>query len=483
MATLSVYTKHYISVILFVSSLLVGISCNKLVDVSPPANSVAGTRAYNSDGNAIAVLTGLYISTNAPFCANGGLTMLAGLSADELTLYSGIPTSDAISQLYRNNILATATAPSATDNFWFTLYNLIYNCNSAIEQLSSAPALAPAIKQQLLGEALFMRSFYYYYLVLLYGEIPLILDTDYKANSLQKRSADNEVWQQIITDLDNAYLLLSSTYLDGTLLKNSIERVRPTQGAAAALLARVYLYTKNWPEAEKWATLLIENTELYKLESLQNVFLANSKEAIWQLQPINLGWNTEDGRVFIIPSSGPDEYTYRSYLNKRLLSSFSDKDLRKAAWVDSITVTGITYYYPYKYKSSTYGSPVTEYQMMLRLGEQYLIRAEARAELGNTTGAKADLNSIRQRAGLSATTANTQPELLDAILQERRLEMFTELGQRWLDIKRAEVIDSIMQKETPLKADGATWRSYQQLYPIPQTDILSNPNLTQNRGY
>ena len=121
--------------------------------------------------------------------------------------------------------------------------------------------------------------------------------------------------------------------------------------------------------------------------------------------------------------------------------------------------------------------------MMLRLSEQFLIRAEAEAEEGYLSNAAADLNVVRQRAGLPISNANTQPALLTAILHERQIELFTELGQRWLDLKRTNSIDSIMVNVTPIKANGAGWNSYQQLYPITILDIQTDPNVTQNLGY
>ena len=70
-----------------------------------------------------------------------------------------------------------------------------------------------------------------------------------------------------------------------------------------------------------------------------------------------------------------------------------------------------------------------------------------------------------------------------AVLHERQVELFMELGHRWLDLKRSGSIDAVMNIVTPLKGNGAAWQSYQQLYPIPLNDIQKDPNLTQNTGY
>jgi hypothetical protein len=117
----------------------------------------------------------------------------------------------------------------------------------------------------------------------------------------------------------------------------------------------------------------------------------------------------------------------------------------------------------------------------LRLGEQYLIRAEARVQQNDITGAISDLNLIRKRAGLPGTLANDKASLLAAIMHERQVEMFTEWGNRWLDLKRTKSVDTIMNIVAPAK--NTTWNSNWQWYPIPVNDIIQDPNLVQNDGY
>ena len=114
---------------------------------------------------------------------------------------------------------------------------------------------------------------------------------------------------------------------------------------------------------------------------------------------------------------------------------------------------------------------------MFRLAEQYLIRAEARAEQGDLTGAATDLNAIRSRAGLGATTASNQINLLAAILHERQVELCFEEGFRWFDLKRTGTIDAVLGTVKP------TYKPYAALYPIPFTQTQLNPFLTQNPGY
>ncbi|HTF30713.1 MAG TPA: RagB/SusD family nutrient uptake outer membrane protein, partial [Flavitalea sp.] len=150
-------------------------------------------------------------------------------------------------------------------------------------------------------------------------------------------------------------------------------------------------------------------------------------------------------------------------------------------YTDTVSNPHIEYYYPYKYKSATLDDPITEYATVFRLGEQYLIRAEARAQQGDILGATDDLNTIRARAGLGNTAATIQSDLLAAILHERRVELFTEWGHRWFDLKRTASVDAVMNLVTPQK--GGTWSSNWAWYPIPDGELRANKNLVQNVGY
>jgi hypothetical protein len=205
--------------------------------------------------------------------------------------------------------------------------------------------------------------------------------------------------------------------------------------------------------------------------------------------------------MYIIPSTGPNSANNPVRLNKVLLNNFEPGDQRAVLgnWINRTiyninSTTKDTAYYPFKYKVATStgvttAAAMTEYIMMLRLGEQYLVRAEARARIGsNLPGAISDLDKIRGRAGLPliATTdpGISQSALIDTIMHERRVELFCEWGHRWLDLKRTGKVDAVMSTVTPIKSNGAIqWRSYQQYYPVSQDELNKAPNLTQTAGY
>lgn len=161
-----------------------------------------------------------------------------------------------------------------------------------------------------------------------------------------------------------------------------------------------------------------------------------------------------------------------------LYDAFEADDNRYTKWVKASTSTPI-YYYPYKYKAGrVVGGTPKEYDMMFRLGEQYLIRAEARAQINTAqslSGAKTDIDEIRNRAGLGAYTgALNKDNLLSAIEHERQVELFCEWGHRWFDLKRTKRASAVL---SPIKAD---WQDTDMLYPIPESAMRTNKNLTPN---
>src|ERR1022692_228416 len=438
--------------------LIVSPGCRKFVTVDAPITQLSTATVYTSDATAEAAVTGIYsqIMNNASDFASGGATsisFLAGLSADEFINYS---TSQDMIGFYSNSILPGNG--NLTGSLWGPAYQYIYDANLILEGLASSNGVSAAAKKELTGEALFVRSFCYFYLVNLFGDVPLILGTDYKSNEIASRTPTSTIYQQIISDLQQAQAMLPADYS----FANG-QKVRPNKWAATALLARVYLYLQDWADAQSSATAILNSGSFSLAGDMDSVFLANSKEAIWQLMPVSPGYNTWDAYFFILTTT-PENVS----VSPDLLNAFELGDLRRSNWIDSVIVSGQIYYYPFKYKINGSGNPpVTEYSMVLRLAEQYLIRAEAEAEQDDIPDATADINIIRSRAGLSATTANDKPSLLTAIEHEREIELFSEWGHRWLDLKRTGLASTVLPLAKPL------WQNTDTLYPIPESEIKS----------
>lgn len=462
--------------------LLSVISCKKMVEIPPPETSITTLQVFKDSSNMAAAVAGIYSEIEygidgIGFC-NGAQTIYCGASADELVPFVKDATNEY--KMYVNELLSSNGA--VYTYFWEQPYELMYRTNACIEGIAGSTSVSQSARDRFMCEAKFLRALFYFYLVNLYGDVPYVSTTEWKTTSLLGRTPAATVYDHIIEDLRAAQQLLPTDYTF-----NNEKRTRAYSSAATALLARVYLYTGKWYEAETQASSLIEQTGIFHLaDSLNDVFAPNNPEAIlqWELNTTYGKYNsTKEGSALIPVTDGVPDY----YVSDQLINTFEEGDWRMTKWLNIVRYNDVDYTIPYKYKvgpsQQVLGADATEYTTVLRLAEQYLIRAEARAQQGNVSGAADDLNVIRTRAGLPNTTAVTQQEMLDAVMQERRVELFAEWGHRWFDLKRTGRIDAVMSATVPQKFGGATWNSYQQWYPIPQAELESNPNLVQTTGY
>lgn len=459
--------RSYLRFIICLLSLFTCVSCKEFLDIEAPRNQIVNETIFENSETAESTLLGVYsrMMSDDGF-ASGGLgsvTYLTGLSSDELVSYASS------NDFFTNSL--TSSDSYVKTYLWSEPFQYIYTVNSVLEGLDEFGKANNPEYDQIRGEAKFLRAFIYFYLVNLFGDVPLYTSTDYRINAVAHRSVKSEVYNLIIDDLLEAKDLLSQDYL-----ASGGERSRPNKWAAASLLSRVYLYTGNWDGALTQSTEVINNSALYSLQSeLDQVFLKNSGEAIWQLMPVVPNYNTSEGRYFILTSS-PIDLAFVS-LRESFIENFNPDDKRLLYWVGTITSDDQIFYYPFKYKmKGGEDEPLTEYSMVLRLAEQYLIRAEANLRLKDFVAALADVNVIRNRAGLP--DVENDSDLGGEIYRQRRFEFFFEWGHRWLDLKRSEVADSVLGS---LK--NPNWQATDALYPIPQSERESNINISQNIGY
>jgi starch-binding outer membrane protein, SusD/RagB family len=475
-------------VAIFCLVILTASGCKKFVQIGSPNTLLVTSNVFNNNFTPTATVTSIYTQMfNNSESFTGSRNQ--GLLADELTNYSTAATQI---QFYTNEMTALTTT-----GVWVRAYYYIYQANAIIAALQSNGNITPAIAQQLTGEAKFIRAFWHFYLTNEYGDVPLVTTTDYTVNANIARTPQAQVYEQIVQDLQDAQSLLNANYVDASDTAITTERTRPIKAAAQALLARVYLYTQKYDSAETYASMVINNSlfslcnNLSSLSTQPNggsnsVFSANSTEAIWQLAtPMpNQNTNTIDAQDFILVGL-PASATSGATISPQLLNSFEPGDLRRTNWIDS--VSGTTYYYPYKYQAYNMGS-ISEYTMVLRLAEQYLIRAEAEANLRDMANAATDLNKVRTRAGLGPSPTLTPTSSLQqadsAIMHERQVELFLEWGHRWFDLVRTGTINAVMgSPENVCQAKGGVWNFNSELYPIPSSEIAVDPNLSQNNGY
>jgi hypothetical protein len=434
---------------------MIGIGCKKLVEVDLPQNQLTTKAVLSDSTTALSALVNIY----ALFPNTIDQTFHTSLSvySDELDYGQNNP---AINE-FRQSYVSAANTRDLT--LWKNLYLIIYSCNDLINHLQSGNAMPEGKTRQFTGEAKFLRAFALFYLTNLYGPVPLPLQDDVSSTALLTRSDPASVYQQIINDLESARELLPVGY-------PSEGKVRANRYAATALLARIYLYRQDWAKAEQSAGAVINST-LYQLSGPDQTFAAGSEGTLLEFATQN-GFNSSSTEF--IPLSGKPNYPVSAHL----IAQFEPNDLRFSAWIKSTNVAATTYYYPDKYHNRSANTSAPEYLVALRLTEQYLIRSEALIRQNKLDAGLADLNAVRQMAGLQNLSPGSQAELINAVFHERETELFAEWGHRFFDLKRSDRANAVLGAAKP------SWKTnISQFLPIPQNEIIHDHNLTQNAGY
>jgi len=353
---------------------------------------------------------------------------------------------------------------STVNGAWVAIYRTINRANNVIFKVQTVtdPLLTQKAKDQIVGEAYFIRALAYFDLARTWGSVPIILNptvtpTD---NTGIPRSPQADVYAQVLKDLDVAEPLLPET----------TDRFKATRKTVWALKARFYLYRNNWALAEEFATKLINDASNYELIKPFNSFFANdargTKESVFEIFYSSSETNGHRGQWQPQTNGGTRQWApsdeFIELVNNPLIGGTRNALVAKDnqdRW----------------YGNLYYRSPATDPSYVIRIAELYLIRAEARAQQGGVklSGAKEDLNAVRDRSGLLGTEAATQPEILLAIENERRIEFAFE-PHRWFDLVRTDRAATVLNFTDKNKY----------LMPIPAEQILiDNALLPNNPGY
>lgn len=423
-----------------------------ILDVEPQSSIPAGEAFKDKEGIERGIL-GAYSGLQSLSYYGRTYAIFSDLSADNLT-HPPNATATSYSEVDNNSILPEN---ATVDGIWSAIYDGINVANNVIAQLPKIPGMTVAEQNKALGELYFIRALNHFNLMNYFGAIPLkTIPTIGVTEVNVPRDPVDAVYAQIIQDLQFAVQNLPA----------SGNKIRASKYAAQALLARVYLYKKDYANAITAATDVIDNGGYTLLSNYADIFSSEATaESIFEVDFTALDRN----RIA--------EYNFPLTLNGRrevepatdLLNSYTANDERFNA---SVAYTG-TLPYAIKYDDLSTGS---DNFIVLRLAEMYLIRAEARALLnGPADLIRDDINTIRNRANMADVSFGTYPELLSSIESERRLELAFE-GHRWFDLVRTGRAVDVLSNVTSIN---------QTLFPIPLSEILSNtnPGMTQNPGY
>ncbi|WP_411029996.1 RagB/SusD family nutrient uptake outer membrane protein [Spongiimicrobium sp. 3-5] len=454
-------------------------SCETALEQAP-VSDITQSNAFQNEDDAESAIIGCYNQLQTAMTGNQAVANFVAWGdarADEILTNDTGGSIVVISE----NLLTT------TNGFvdWSAWYRLINNANTTIVNVPEIENISADKQNQIVGEALFLRSLAYFYLVRLWGDVPVVLTPFTSSNDefQVSQSPKGSVLEQIITDLSVAEGMVPTSYSG-----NDATRGRATVGALNALQAHVYAWrarVENGGDADLQAAL-----------SATNKILGNSSYSPWSnYEAVFADENTPE-TIFSV------QFNLDVFDDNNLSSSFLkepyNERLRASIEFDPLFLTFIEarpndvridvikqeagpsdlvndpFVVKYKGKGQTaQGFSTSDDNVpIFRLTGIQLLKAEILAAQGSLMEAMTIVNDIRTRAGLANNVANTQDAVLDAVLDERYIELFAE-GHRWFDLIRngkATQLDDILNEE-------------HLLWPISVQELTQNPNLVQNSFY
>jgi starch-binding outer membrane protein, SusD/RagB family len=476
--------------ILALSLPLIGSGCEDFLEREPISSSTTGN-AYRSPADIEAALIGCYDVLQAEYFIWDNILLsdvrsdnaFAG-SLDDVNIneYESVKLTDNNNRLFFN---------------WRDLYNGVARVNILLDKVEAVNGFDGNRKEQIIGEARFLRALYYSELVKLYGDIPLVKTSgsaDPKDTELPK-STQEEVYSFIVSDLEVAVANLPDAFTSD----NTINKARATRGAANALLAKSFAQRpeKNYNKVLQYCDAVINSSAGYALmqnyDDLFNGEHYNNNESILEVQFIG---GTPEGnwgpQLFLPPSISGDGWRKYCTPSNDLVKAFDDENdnVRKNAsiiwenvdWVDEHWNTESSpgpVPFAYKFKFAN-GWNSGDHIYLIRLADVLLLKAEAQFKLQQGDFGRALVNQIRNRVSLPATTA-TDAQMLDAILSERRLELAFE-AKRWDDLVRNDLAVTVMNELQEINLLTGEQVDYNvskedEYLPIPANEKDRNPNL------
>lgn len=470
---------------LFAAILLLA-SCNGILDKDPIATLDAGS-FFQTQEDAIQAINAAYKPLTFSNSNNNFYWAFGVLASDEAITggdgsRAGLIDIDALTHTPRTDEI---------NSFWKLQYSGITQSNLVLDKIKNI-TFDKTTENRITGEALFLRSYYYFTLTQVFGDVPLFTTIVAPDKLRAPRTPKTEIYAQIIADCDRAADLLPPQY-------PASDVGRATKGAALALATKVSIYQKNWDKALEYIAK-VKALNIYGLMSnYQDNFkknTQNNKESVWEIQHTNLElglgnslnqwWYSKK----IVGGYGFAEVT------EAFVKEFELNDPRSKFTVamNNEDYFGVTYknsfsstrYSPRKYLQPD--STVTQKAdgdinyTAIRYAEVLLWEAEALAELGRVTEGGVPLEAVRARARLQATNPITalpriitteKATMINAVRHERAVELGFEM-HRYFDLVRWGIA---AQKMPEFKVGK------HEVFPLPQIEMDLNPNLKQNPNY
>ncbi|HZH64588.1 MAG TPA: RagB/SusD family nutrient uptake outer membrane protein [Flavisolibacter sp.] len=460
-------------------------SCSKKIDLAP-TNTVNGEKFFTSVDDYEFALTGVYsrLKRNSLYSGiNGGSVFLSGVDIAADNFRSGPQNLGNLNTMFRWNYTADNDVIKGA---WDAAYVVIQQANLSVRGIDRFRATAPKKVNRIEGQARTLRAFMHLELLRWWA-------TDYDRNSAspgvpyvdvfdieQKpaRPTVKQTYDRMEADLKTAKALLSDTDVPVQSVTStaSANRFYVDSLVVNAILARMYLYANQLDSAIKYSTYVINARPLATAAEFPLIWQdVSSKEVIWSVnyQTIDAPLAREIYRPAVVT-----EDEERSWLPvTALTSAYQGADVRGPAYFT--TRFGVTVLNKYFAKAGVSRPDGIVNFKVFRTAEMYLIRAEALARKNLDQSSLADLNALRTARSATAG-AEAGAALLTAIQTERRKELVVE-GHRFFDLKRTvRTVNRTQNCSTfcTLLPDNRAWS-----LPVPQTEIIANPNMQQNPGY
>lgn len=482
-------------------SLLTGCT-NKFLELYPKSTLNEGN-FYQTEVEYTLLANGCYVPLRDNEKNNHWI--LAELISDNASFQNNVRTGEASRGVIDQFILVGDNV--AFSAFWNLSYNGITRCNKLLSELDRAGVnwSKLSFKERCAGEALFLRSLYYFNLVRQFGGVPLVLapTTSQEAVNI-KRSTEVQVYDSIISDLKQAAERFAKA-------KDVEEVGRANELSALSLLGKVYLTLGKYAEAEQTLKTVINSGKYALLPTYADLFnpaKKDFKETIFAVQYSENSAELANRFIFLFaPHTSGGAVTNRPNINivgagwnqptDDLINAFEAGDTRKAVSIgfwngldwDNV-VRPIPYCAKYKAPISAPDDRSGDNFPVLRYSDVLLMYAEALNELNRTGEAIPYVQQVRNRAGLTAPLAALGKEALKTLIAKERQVEFCFENQRWYDLKRTGKAVEVMTahgirekaKKTFLYPEGYTLTPNKLLAPIPVNEVSIN-KLTQNPGY
>ncbi len=455
--------KYILSIILIGGMM----SCSdNFTDLAPISQRNVGI-FYNSASDIEVAVNAVYNTLKSDGCYNQSYWVLQELRSDN-TFWDGTGLAEEITVFDKFTDIATS---DITEAAWNESYLGIARANIVLARIDDVEFSDGTFKERLRGEALFLRSLYYYHLAVAFGNIPLVLTETASVEEGQQHTqvGASSVYAQLISDLTEAETKLPQSYSG-----NDVGRA--TKGAAGTLLAKIYLTTGDNSNAETALrrvmgygySLVADYADIWGIENEHN------SESIFEVE-FEGGFGDQGNNFtnqFNGDLAGAVTSGLRNIPERDLSDAYETGDARFAASLDGVTDDVEGWTIKYGLTNSFSEDDAANNWIVFRYADVLLMLAEA---LGEGTEAYDLINQVRARAGLGAIDANTPGTFSEKLLQERRVELAFE-NHRWADLLRFGVAEAVMSAQGK-PVNGKL------LFAIPQRELDLNSNFVQNPGY